>query len=235
MGLLAHRLTIYMLEARRIYKVYNNGNKNIQVLKGIDLKIGKGSFVSIVGPSGAGKSTLLHILGGLDRPSEGEVIFEGENFYNLGDSTICKIRNKKIGFVFQFYHLLSEFTVLENVMMPALIGSQVSGLRCQVKHKALELLNSVGLASRIMHFPTELSGGEKQRVAIARALINEPSLLLCDEPTGNLDSANGSEIISLLKTLNKQDKMTLVLVTHNLELAKLADTVYQLKDGVLVN
>lgn len=217
-----------MLEARNIHKVYHNGKKSLAVLKGIDLKIDKGRFVAIVGPSGAGKSTLLHILGGLDAPTRGEVIFAGEDIYKLNDAILCRLRNKAIGFVFQFYHLLPEFSVLENVIMPALI-------RGSAGDNALGLLEQVGLGARIAHFPNQLSGGEKQRVAIARGLVNKPQVLLCDEPTGNLDSQTGGEIISLLKKINSENQMTVVLVTHNPELAKAADRIYHLKDGVLLN
>lgn len=225
-----------MLEARSIHKVYNNGKKKLPVLKGIDLKIAKGDFAAVVGPSGAGKSTLLHILGGLDLPSQGEVIFQEENIYKLKDNQLSRVRNKKIGFVFQFYHLLAEFTVLENVLMPALIGLQSTmSSSPQIKEKALELLSRVGLSERAEHFPNQLSGGEKQRVAIARSLINRPQLLLCDEPTGNLDSRTGDEIISLIKQINHDEEMSVVLVTHNQALAEAADKIYHLKDGILVN
>jgi len=224
-----------MLEAKDIHKSYHNGKKSLAVLKGVDLNINKGEFIAIVGPSGAGKSTLLHILGGLDSPTKGNVIFEETNIYNLDDLTISKVRNEKIGFVFQFYHLLSEFTVLENVLMPALISV---GLRTQDagrKENALGLLKHAGLGEKITYFPNQLSGGEKQRVAIVRGLINNPSLLLCDEPTGNLDSKTGEEIISLIKKINQENQMTVILVTHNMELTKAADRVYHLKDGILVN
>jgi ABC-type lipoprotein export system ATPase subunit len=224
-----------MLEANNIHKVYNNGKKALAVLKGVHLNIDKGKFVVIVGPSGAGKTTLLHILGGLDSPSEGKVIFEQEDIYKLSDAAISKIRNKKIGFVFQFYHLLSEFTVLENVLVPALISSEFAVPSSEFRSNALELLKQTGLDQRITHFPNQLSGGEKQRVAIVRALINNPSLLLCDEPTGNLDSKTGEGIISLIRKINLENQMTVVLVTHNIELSKVADKVYHLKDGVLVN
>lgn len=229
-----------MLEVKNIHKVYNNGNKEIRVLKGVELKVEKGKFVAIVGPSGAGKSTLLHILGGLDVPTEGKVIFEDEDIYTLSDAALCKIRNERVGFVFQFYHLLSEFTVLENMLIPALIGAEHKAKakareQAKLKEAAMELLNKVGLSERITHFPSQLSGGEQQRVAIVRALINSPRLLLCDEPTGNLDSKTGGEIISLIKKINLENRMTVILVTHNLELAKLADKVYHLEDGVLLN
>jgi len=225
-----------MLEAKDIHKVYKNGNKEIQVLKGVELKITQGQFVAVVGPSGAGKSTLLHILGGLDAPQKGEVLFQGQNLYTLGDAALCRIRNGKIGFVFQFYHLLAEFTVFENVMMPALISHQDTKTPGhQVKEMAAELLDKVGLSERTTHFPNQLSGGEKQRVAIARALVNSPAMLLCDEPTGNLDSKTGGEIMAVIRKINSENKMAVVLVTHNPELAALAGEVYHLKDGTLVH
>ncbi|MCX5706081.1 MAG: ABC transporter ATP-binding protein [Candidatus Omnitrophica bacterium] len=224
-----------MLEAKVIHKVYNDGKKDLAVLKGIDLKIEEGRFAAIVGPSGAGKSTLLHILGGLDSPTQGKVFFQSKDIYNLSDPGLAKIRNQKIGFVFQFYHLLSEFTVLENVMIPALISAQSTSHSLQFREKAMELLIQMGLSERVSHFPNQLSGGEKQRVAIARALINNPCLLLCDEPTGNLDSKSGEDIISLIKNISLKNQMTVVLVTHNLELSKLADKVYYLRDGILIN
>lgn len=229
-----------MLEAKNLHKIYNHGKKDIAVLRGVDLNIEAGKFIVIVGPSGAGKSTLLNILGGIDSPSGGKVIFEGEDLYAQGDYALSRIRNERIGFVFQFYHLLPEFTVLENVLMPALINLKYRGAMLedqagpeQLRHKARGLLNKVGLESRITHFPSQLSGGEQQRVAIVRALMNKPRMLLCDEPTGNLDSHNGEGIISLIKQINRDEKMTVVMVTHNLELARIADTVYYLKDGLL--
>lgn len=219
-----------MIEARNICKVYEDSKKPLPVLRGINLKIDDGEFVAIVGPSGAGKSTFLHLLGGLDSPTSGEIIFQGEDLYKLSDEELAGARNKKIGFVFQFYHLLSEFTVLENVLLPGLIGNQKAGV---VRKSAMELLDKVGLSQRINYFPSQLSGGEKQRVAVARSLINNPNLLLCDEPTGNLDSNSGEGIVALIKDINIKNKMAVVLVTHNMELAKLADKVYNLKDGLL--
>ena len=224
-----------MLQAKNIHKIYDNGKKTLSVLRGVDLSIEKGDFVAIVGPSGAGKSTLLHILGGLDKPTRGEVILEEEDIYNLGDGRLSRIRNEGIGFVFQFYHLLSEFTVLENVLMPALISHPSSVNRRALEKEAEGLLGKVGLNARIAHFPNQLSGGEKQRVAIARGLINKPGLLFCDEPTGNLDSKSGEEIISLIKKASLENQMTVVLVTHNIELAKASDRIYHLRDGVLVS
>jgi ABC-type lipoprotein export system ATPase subunit len=223
-----------MLEARNIRKVYHNGKKTLEVLKGIDLRIEKGLMVAIVGPSGAGKSTLLHILGGLDVPTAGKVFFEGSDLYSLGDQDICKIRNEKIGFVFQFYHLLTDFSVLENVLLPLAIGCRISVTDSQVRQEALELLDEVGLKERASHLPGELSGGEMQRAAIVRALMNKPSLLFCDEPTGNLDSKAGGEIISLIKKINCARQTAIVLVTHNLELAQIANRIYYLRDGLLV-
>jgi len=231
-----------MLEAKNIHKVYTSANKELRVLKGINLSIERGKFIALVGPSGAGKSTLLHILGGLDAPSQGSVVFQSQDIYKLDDSALCRIRNVKLGFVFQFYHLLSEFTVLENVLLPALISVERKTPACpggrqsaEFKEKATALLNEVGLAERSDHFPSQLSGGEQQRAAIARALINSPEILLCDEPTGNLDSQSGQGIISLIKKINTQNKMTVVLVTHNLELAKISDKIYYLRDGILVS
>ncbi|MBU3958608.1 MAG: ABC transporter ATP-binding protein [Candidatus Omnitrophica bacterium] len=241
-----------MLEAQNVYKVYNHSSKAVYVLKGVDLNIEKGRFAAIVGPSGAGKSTLLHILGGIDTPTQGKILLDEQDIYSLSDLALCRVRNERIGFVFQFYHLLSEFTVLENVLMPGLIkaetpargGSAFGGKNpaCSagrqqptIQEESRGLLSQVGLGDRMRHFPTQLSGGEQQRVAIVRALINKPDLLLCDEPTGNLDSKTGEGIISLIKKINIERQMTVVLVTHNLELAKVADQVYYLKDGVLVN
>jgi ABC-type lipoprotein export system ATPase subunit len=222
------------LETKNIHKVYANGKKELPILKGIDLNIEKAKFVAIVGPSGAGKSTLLHILGGLDNPTQGKVLFAQQDIYSLSDREISKVRNERIGFVFQFYHLLPEFTVLENIMMPGLIKSSGHKItKSQVEEDAAKLLKEVGLMERADHFPSQLSGGEKQRVAIARGLINNPGLLLCDEPTGNLDSETGEGIISLIKRINAQNQMTIILVTHNIELTKTADRVYHLRDGML--
>jgi len=224
-----------MIKATNIHKNYISGNKSLNVLRGVDINIEPGKLVSIVGPSGAGKSTLLHILGGLDAPSRGEVIFEGSNIYELSDMQISRIRNEKIGFIFQFYHLLPEFDVLENVMIPMVINSKLKINDNKLRQEALRAVENVGLLKRADHFPNQLSGGEQQRVAIARALIMRPALLLCDEPTGNLDSETGEEIISLIKKANQENNMAIALVTHNLELAKISDKIYYLKDGVLVN
>jgi len=217
-----------MIEAKGLRKIYKNDAKELEVLKGIDLKIKESEVVAVLGPSGAGKSTLLHILGGLDTPTSGEVFVNGIDIYALGDMQRAGVRNKKIGFVFQFYHLLPEFDALENVLLPLIIkGEGAQGRR----ERGVELLKSVGLEERMNHRPGQLSGGEQQRVAIARALINEPELLLCDEPTGNLDSATGGKIIELLWELNKSRKMTLIIVTHDAQIAKDAKRVLHIRDG----
>lgn len=217
-----------MIEARGLRKVYKNGVKQLEVLKGVDLKVEKGEVLAVLGPSGAGKSTLLHLLGGLDSPTAGEVTIEGAEIFSLNDADRARLRNEKIGFVFQFYHLLPEFDALENVLLPLLIkGGGPKGQR----EKGIELLKLVGLEGRMGHKPGELSGGEQQRVAIARALVNEPELLLCDEPTGNLDSDTGKNIIEILWELNKKRKMTLIVVTHDAEIAKSAGRVLHIRDG----
>jgi lipoprotein-releasing system ATP-binding protein len=226
-----------MIEASNIHKVYTAAGKELEVLKGVDLAIKKASLTALVGPSGAGKSTLLHILGGLDSPSQGSVHLFGHDLYALSDNKLSELRNKRIGFVFQFYHLLAEFTVLENVYMPALIAAEPgrAAHRAGFRKRALGLLESVGLSSRTGHFPSQLSGGEQQRVALARALMNKPELLLCDEPTGNLDSTTGEGIIALLQEIQRESGMTVILVTHNKELAGIAHKIYYLKDGLLAN
>jgi ABC-type lipoprotein export system ATPase subunit len=223
----------HKLEVQGLSKVYKNGADKLEVLRGINLGIKDNEFVAIQGPSGAGKSTLLHILGGLDRPTSGGVLFEGVNLYGLSDDNRSLFRNQKIGFVFQFYHLLTELNALENVLLPALIRSW------RQKKKALErargLLESLGLGGRLSHRPNQLSGGEQQRVAIARALINDPHLLLCDEPTGNLDSENGGKILKLFKEMHKSAQTTIILVTHDKDIAGIAQRVIYLKDGILAN
>ncbi|MBU1062456.1 MAG: ABC transporter ATP-binding protein [Candidatus Omnitrophica bacterium] len=214
-----------MLRAEGINKIYRHGRKDLQVLHGIGIEVAKGETVALVGPSGAGKSTLLHILGGIDRPSSGKVFLDKQDFYALPDNERAWLRNERIGFVFQFYHLLPEFTALENAMMPALI----KGVR--VDERARGLLQEFGLSDRLRHRPGELSGGEQQRVAIVRALMNNPEILLCDEPTGNLDSKMGEEILKILFGLNKKKNSTIVIVTHDKEIAKSANRVVEIKDG----
>jgi len=222
-----------MLEAKNIKKKYFQLSDPLSVLKGIDITINKGEMISIVGPSGAGKSTLLHILGGLDHPTEGAVFLENENIYKVNDSSRARLRNVSIGFVFQFYHLLPEFTALENILLPVLIKKNKNRIH-PFKEKGLEVLERVGLAKRKDHKPYQLSGGEQQRVAIARALINEPKIIFCDEPTGNLDSSSGKDIIRFLMDLNKKNNQTLVIVTHDEGISNLSHRTVHLRDGKLV-
>lgn len=221
------------IEAKSLYKSYKDGANAVDALKEVNLSVKKSEFVVIQGPSGAGKSTLLHILGGLDYPSRGEVLFEGANLYRLSENERSTFRNTKIGFVFQFYHLLPQMNVLENVLLPALLKSWWE--RKKGADYAKSILDNLGLSSRVYHKPNQLSGGEQQRVAIGRALINRPQVLLCDEPTGNLDSENGRNILNLLKELNRQEKTTVVLVTHDKDIASGADRVVYLKDGIISN
>ena len=221
-----------MLTAKDVKKIYKTGAKEVRAVDGVSLEIRKGESVAIVGPSGSGKSTLLHILGGLDRPTSGKILLEGADFYGMSDSRRAKARNLKVGFVFQAYHLLPEFTALENVMLPALIKVRGSWsvVRSQ-KEKAKKLLESVGLGDRMYHRPGELSGGESQRVAIARALINEPEVLLCDEPTGNLDSKNSDAIYEILLDLKAKSGISLVIVTHDENVSRSLNRTIRLKDG----
>ncbi len=221
-----------LLEANNISKAYKLPRNTLEVLKGVSLKVNEGEILAVVGPSGAGKSTLLHILGGLDNPSQGEVLLDDVDLYSLNDVARAKVRNQKLGFVFQFYHLLPEFDALENVLLPLMIKEN-SGNTKHVESVALSLLDRVGLKERATHKPSELSGGEQQRVAIARALVNQPKLILCDEPTGNLDSASGQHIIDLLFELSSKNNQTLVIVTHDENIAKLSHRTIHLRDGQL--
>ncbi|HLO90837.1 MAG TPA: ABC transporter ATP-binding protein [Lentimicrobium sp.] len=217
-----------MIEATGIYKSYGA----LQVLKGVGLNVKKGEIVSITGASGAGKSTLLHILSTLDRPDKGEIIIEGTNIKELRDQKISEFRNRKIGFVFQFHHLLPEFTALENICIPAYIARESA---TKAKAKALELLALLKLSDRKDHKPSELSGGEQQRVAIARALINNPAVIMADEPSGNLDSVNARQLHSLFFELRDIFNQTIIIVTHNEELAEMADRRIYMRDGQIFN
>jgi len=222
-----------MLSAKSIHKVYvtpGNASAEVHVLRGVSMTVQKGEVAAVVGPSGAGKSTLLHVMGGLDRPTHGEVVFDGQDLYKLNDHARAKIRNDRIGFIFQFYHLLPEFNAWENVVLPAL-AKHGARMNASMKEIGLNLLKQVGLADRADHKPAELSGGEQQRVAIARAMVNQPDILLCDEPTGNLDSENGAGVIELLMRLNKANGQTLIIVTHDEKIAGRAGRVVYLKDG----
>jgi len=223
-----------MLIAKDLHKVYREGAKEVRAVNDISIEIEEGRSVAIVGPSGAGKSTLLHILGGLDRPTSGKVLLDDTDMYRINDKDRAGVRNKRIGFVFQFYHLLPEFTALENVMLPALMSSDESRITNHESRKRAEsVLKSVGLEHRFNHLPSRLSGGESQRVAIARALINDPDILLCDEPTGNLDSKNSEAIYELLFNIKSKSDTTLVIVSHDEKLASRVDETIRLRDGKL--
>jgi lipoprotein-releasing system ATP-binding protein len=221
-----------LIRASGLSKIYESGRSRVVVFENLALEIMEGEMVAVVGPSGAGKSTLLHLLGGLDRPSAGTVKVGEFDIFKLGDVDLARFRNGEIGFIFQFHHLLPEFTAVENTMMPLLIGR--SSRRAAVK-RASSMLRSVGLADRITHRPGELSGGEQARVALARALVARPRLLLADEPTGDLDSKTSESIHSLLKEVHRSQRLTSVIVTHNERLASICDRVLHLEDGQLRN
>ncbi len=222
-----------ILRAENIHKSYRMGATRVNVLKGVDLAVHEGEFIAIIGASGSGKSTLLHILGGLDRPDKGVIHFNGRDLNRVGARELNRFRNERVGFVFQFYHLLDELSVLENVMLPAMISRSVLGwlaTRRSVRQRAEGLLDQLGLRERAVHKPYQLSGGERQRVAIGRALMNQPKLLLADEPTGNLDSATGNGILNVLDTLNRAGQ-TIVMVTHDERIARKAQRIVTLVDG----
>jgi lipoprotein-releasing system ATP-binding protein len=217
-----------MLTARDIHKYYGD----LWVLKGVNIDIAKGEIVSIAGPSGSGKSTLLHILGTLDIPDKGEVFLQGKRVNELKGKLLASFRNNNIGFVFQFHHLLPEFTALENVCIPAWIAGRK---KRETEERAKTLLNTLGVGERLEHKPNALSGGEQQRVAVARALINNPAIIFADEPTGNLDSANARELHQLFFDLRNQSRQTFLIVTHNEELAKMSDRILHMKDGKMIS
>ena len=217
-----------LLKAKDIKKSYRITKDNtLRVLKGVKLEIYKGEIVAIIGKSGAGKSTLLHIMGALDKPDSGEIEFEGQNIFAFSGKQLAEFRNKEIGFIFQFHHLLPEFTILENVLIPNYITGSDDRAR------AVELLKIVGIEDRKNHKPSEISGGEAQRAAIARALINSPGIILADEPTGNLDSENADSVINLIFDLRKKFNQTFVIVTHNEEFAHNCDRIIKITDGVI--
>ena len=215
-----------MLKVTDLKKYYEGASGKLKILRGINFEIQKGDLAFLIGRSGAGKSTLLHLLGGLDRPTEGSVEFKGQNLNELGEGSLAEYRNQKVGFIFQFYHLLPELTVKENVELPALIGRKRCGKRSE------ELLKRVGLWNRKAHLPSELSGGERQRVAIARALINTPELVFCDEPTGNLDDETAETIHQLIFELNREGQ-TFCIVTHEENFAEKGNRIFRLHDGLL--
>jgi len=222
-----------ILKAENIYKSFKTVKKvRLDILKGISLEIEPEKITVIIGASGAGKSTLLHLLGALDRPDRGEVFYEGKDIFKLSDERLARFRNRNIGFIFQFHHLLPEFTALENVAIPQMING--TSLK-DASEKSKELLGTVGLSERTEHKPAELSGGEQQRIAVARALANNPQIIFADEPTGNLDSANSEVIHKLIVELKEKYNKTFVIVTHNQNLVKLADKVFEIKDGKLLS
>ncbi len=217
-----------ILTVNGLVKTYQNGPEKTEVIKGIDLTITGGQVVIIVGPSGVGKSTLLHLIGGLDKPTAGEIGIDGKNIFALGDKELAAFRNRNIGFVFQFHHLLPEFTALENVMIPGMMHNRDVG---QIEQNARALLDEVGLSQRLTHKPSQLSGGEQQRVAVARSLINKPKLVLADEPTGNLDKQNSQTLYQLILSLNRKFNQTFLIVTHNELMAEQASQVIEMEDG----
>ena len=221
----------HIIDMQGITKIYDTGKIKVEALRGIDLVVGKGEFVAVVGPSGSGKSTLLNLLGCLDTPSGGRYMLSGETVAGLDRDHLADIRNRRVGFVFQNFNLLPQLTALENVEMPLLFGGVG---RAERRRRALARLESVGLADRVEHKPTELSGGQMQRVAIARALAMDPDIILADEPTGNLDTGSGSDVMSVLDDLSEQGR-TLIVVTHDKALARRANRMVEIRDGVVVH
>lgn len=223
-----------LLSAGNLHKAYRKHKIEVPVLRGLDLELEAGEFLSVVGASGSGKSTLLHLLGTLDRPDQGRIYLEDRRIDNLPAVERDRLRNETFGYIFQFYHLLPELDTLENVLVPQMIGHSVLGWlahRRELRRRASELLQRVGLGHRLKHKPRELSGGEMQRAAIARALVNRPRILLADEPTGNLDAGTGSAIVRLLRDLNQQDGLTIIMVTHNLDIVSETDRMVRLVEG----
>ncbi len=220
-----------LIDAVDIHKTYSGKTEPVHVLKGINITIHKDDFTAIVGASGSGKSTLLHILGGLDRPDQGTVHFRNSDISRMNDESLAGFRNQNIGFVFQFHHLLPEFSALENIFMPGLIAGKTMSF---IRERAEHLLELTGLTDRMDHRPSELSGGEQQRVAVARALMNEPEIIMADEPTGNLDEKNTEKLLSLLIDLKARENSAIVLITHDHRLAEVTSQVHELNDGLLM-
>jgi lipoprotein-releasing system ATP-binding protein len=219
-----------IFDCQNLSKTYHDGTESVEVLKGINLTIKRGERIAIIGPSGSGKSTLLHLLGGLDKPSSGQLFMQDVNWHTLSEKQRCKLRNKELGFVYQFHHLLPEFSALENVCMPLLLGNQSVA---EAQARAQKILEQVGLVHRLEHKPAQLSGGERQRVAIARALVHKPHCVLADEPTGNLDNTTAAKVFDLMLELNEHLSTALVIVTHDQQLAGRMDRILTIQDGNL--
>ena len=218
-----------ILKVENLTKTYGKGLNKVVALDNVSFTVNKGEFVAIIGASGSGKSTLMHLIGGVDKPTSGKVYIDGVDIYNMNSDALCIFRRRQIGLIYQFYNLIPILNVLENITLPSsLDNKEVS------KEKLVEIINLLGLEKRLKHLPNELSGGEQQRTAIARALLNEPALVLADEPTGNLDSKASLEIMEILKTSNKKYKQTIIMITHNLELAKEADRIIKIADGKII-
>lgn len=220
----------WVIEAESLTKVYQMGEIEVHALRGLSMKVADGEVVALMGPSGSGKSTLMNIIGCLDRPTAGEYVLDGERVSQLNDDQLAAIRNRKVGFVFQTFNLLPRSSALSNVELPM----RYAGMLRDRRERALAALQAVGLADRVNHRPSELSGGQQQRVAIARSLVNEPAIILADEPTGNLDSKSGEEVMDILLNLNKKRGTTLIIVTHDPEIAGFAERIIQIRDGVVV-
>ena len=220
-----------VIETKNLKKRYRMGTLDVSALSGVNLRVEKGEFMCIMGPSGSGKTTLLNLIGALDRPTEGKVLIKGTDISKLSDDELAELRNREIGFVFQFFNLITRMSGLKNVEFPMAFAGVSEGIR---KRRATELLERVGLGDRLDHKPTELSGGEQQRVAIARALVNNPSVVLCDEPTGNVDSKTGEEVMGILRKLNREQQQTFVIVTHDPLVAKSVDRIAHMQDGMII-
>jgi lipoprotein-releasing system ATP-binding protein len=219
-----------ILQCRGITKVFHQGDQSLAVLEGVDFQVRSGECVAIIGPSGTGKSTLLHLLGGLDKPTAGDVIVAGHNLSRMGAGACGRLRNRQLGFIYQFHHLLAEFTALENVAMPLIIRGENPA---EAQRQARQMLTEVGLAQRVQHKPGELSGGERQRAAVARALVGKPACVLADEPTGNLDRHNATQVFELMLTMNRSLGTSLIVVTHDHQLADRMDAIWSLQNGKL--
>jgi lipoprotein-releasing system ATP-binding protein len=226
-----------ILEVRSVVKEYRMGSSSLRVLHGVSLTVARGEFLCILGPSGSGKSTLLHLMGLLDRPTEGQIIFEGHDAFAQPKRWRDRMRNEAVGFVFQFYYLMPDLSVVENTLLPAMVRTPAARwplVRGQHRKRTLAVLDDLGLSPRVRHLPRELSGGERQRAALARALVHEPRILFADEPTGNLDSATGAEIMRVISRLNRKGGLTVVMVTHDERIARQADRILHLADGRLL-